>query len=434
MPRNAQEFITFVASRFRPLEAMCRQRRRFSSDDEIVAFLRPFESDDKNLTRLVNRMREVGVLVELAGDWTPPPFLVEFIEKLSERHALASPKVIQGWIETLGNHVAVLLSQIDAAKLDFGEFDADAGRFLLHEIADVFQTIVRTVQDNCDRIAAEVADYRVLEDSKHLRSRLDRLICLHDEYLEPVIRIVDISGDFYAVTEQVSTCCARLAAFGERGANSLGDEAQSILREVIWLRRVVVRRAEEARRELAPLCEAAARESKIAKGANRALEAVRLQQWDLMNLEQQLIITEEKDGTLCSDQAIERFLRQVLHAKTRTPPRVLTTTPSSMQIPITPDDLLERLTETESIEDLLDWVLDTCEEIDVDSAMRLFHAIIELQPDRAYPAKDRLDYKHRDFIINANRWIWKGRTDGNKTASPVVGKPSRKARRGVPVT
>lgn len=256
MPRNAQEFISFVANHFRPLQAMCQQHKRFSSDDDIVSFLRPFEDDDKNLARLINRMREVGVLAELAGDWAPPPFLVEFIEKLSERHALASSKVILGWLDTLRSHVTALLSEIDAAQFDFGAFDVDASRFLLHEIADVFQTIVGTVQDNCERIATEVADYRVLEDGKLLRSRLNRLIYLHDEYLEPVIRIVDVSGDFYAATEQVSICCARLAVFGERDAFPLADEARFIRREVIWLRRMVVRRAEEARRELAPLCEA----------------------------------------------------------------------------------------------------------------------------------------------------------------------------------
>ena len=336
-------------------------------------------------------MRDVGVLVELTGDWAPPPFLVEFIEKLPECHALASPKVIQGWVETLRTRATELLEQVDSARIDFGNFDLDAERFLLHEIAVVFQTIVRTVHESCDRIASEVADYRDLEDGKRLRSRLNRLIYLHDEYLEPVVWIGDVSGDFYAVTEQVSTCCARLAAFGDGGPTALGDETRFIQREVIWLRRAVVRRAEEARRELAPLCEAAVRESKIATGVNRALEAVPLRQWQLMALDLNLSIVEERDGTLCSDLAIERYLRQVLQTKGRTPPRVPTTSPGALHISITPDEVLERLVMIESVEDLLEWVLDSYEEIDVDSAMRLFHAIIERRPVHAHPTKERLD-------------------------------------------
>ncbi len=434
MPRNAQQFISFVASHFRPIEAMCRRRVRFSSDDEIVAFLRPFEESDKNLTRLISRMREVGVLVELAGEWAPPPFLAEFMDKLSQRHALASPRVIHSWIETLDKHVTELLNHIDAANFDFGAFDVDAGRFLLHEIADVFQTIIRTVQDNCERIATEVTEYRTVEDVATLRIRLDRLIHLHDEYLEPVIRIVDISGDFYAITEQISNCCARLALFGDGNANSIGDEARFIQKEVVWLRRVVVRRAEEARRELAPLCEAAARESKIATGVNRALDAIRLRRINLLDLEQNLSIVEERDGTLFSDLAVERFLRLAMETKSRTPPRIPTKPPESLAIPVTPDDLLERLDLIDSIDDLLEWILDSCDEVELDGVVRLFHDVLELRPDRTQHSEVRQDYSRGDLAVNAARWIWKGQADGNDDNTPDDTRPSRQTRGSVPVT
>ena len=426
MPRNAQEFVVFVANHFRPLEAMCRQHARFASDDEIANFLRRFEEEDKNLTRLIGRMREVGVLVDLAGEWAAPPFLAEFIEKVLERHALASPKVIQSWVETLQQHVVQLATQTDSANFDFGAFDADAGRFLLHEIADVFQTIVRTVQDNCDRIAFEVADYRTLEDSGRLRSRLNRLIQLHDEYLEPVIRIVDISGDFYAVAEQISNCCARIAILAEGATNGIAEESRFIQKEVIWLRRVVVRRAEEARRELAPLCEAAIRESRIAKGVNRALESIRLRQWQPLELASNLAVVEEKDGTLFSDLAIERFLHLAREAKAHAPPRVPTTAQKLLQIPLTPDDLIDRLELIESLDDLLAWVLESCDDVDLDAAVRLFHVIIEARPDRARHTASRRDYERRDLVVNAACWTWNGQADGDASIAPDDGRPTRK--------
>jgi hypothetical protein len=434
MLRNAQEFVEFVAKHFRPLEAMCCQRARFLSDDQIVAFLRPFEEEDKNLTRLIGRMREVGVLVELAGEWAPPPFLAEFIEKVSERHALASPKVIRSWVEALQTHVTELLNRINAARLDFDAFDAEAGQFRLHEISDIFQLIVRTVQENCERIAAEVAEYRTIEDASRLRRRLERLIYLHDEYLEPVIRIIDITGDFYAATEQVSNCCARLAVFVEVGASSLGEEARALQRDAVWLRRVVVRRAEEARRELAPLCEAAARESKIAKGVNRALEAVRLKDWEWLNLESHLVIVDEKDGTLFSDRGVESYLRGALEMASHPPPRVQTSGPRLLAIPVTPDDLIERLDLIESLDDLLGWVLESCDDMDLGAAVRLFHGIIECRPDRASPTDERRDYERRELMVNAAHWIWKGKDDADRNAAPHDRRPARKARRRVPVT
>lgn len=433
MARDAQEFISFVANHFRPLEAMCRQRERFASDDELVAFLRPFEEEDKNLTRLIGRMREVGVLVELAGEWAPPPFLAEFLEKLAERHALAGPQVIRSWIETLDEHVGKLNGQIESANVDFGEFDVEQGRFLLEEISDVFQTITRTVQDNCERIAAEVADYRKVEDTPRLRSRLNRLIELHDEYLEPIIRIVDINGDFHAVTERVSNCCSRLAVLGDGMPESLSDEARFIRKEAVRLRRIVVRQAEEARRELAPLCEAAARESKIATGVNRALDAIRLGRWNLLDLERNLTVIEEKDGSLFSDLAVERYLRLALETANRPPPRIPSAAPESLEIPIAPDDLIEQLELTESIDDLLAWVLESCEEIDLDAAIRLFHGVLERRPEDVRRTEVRRDYQRDNLQVNAACWNWKGRDDDDRRSLPDDGEPARTARERLPV-
>ena len=166
----------------------------------------------------------------------------------------------------------------------------------------------------------------------------------------------------------------------EIDAREIADEARFMQKEVVWLRRVVVRQAEEARRELAPLCEAAIRESEIAKGANRALEAMRLGKWESLSLGENLSITEEKDGTLFSDLAVERFLRLAGRTKAISCPRVTTTSPQEMQIPLTAEDLIERLEVIESLEDLLSWILEICDDMDLDAVVRLFHVIIERQP------------------------------------------------------
>lgn len=69
MPRNSKDFVGFIARHFPVVDALCRQPAQFRSDDEIIAFLRPFETDQKSLTRLMARIREGGVLIDLAADW-----------------------------------------------------------------------------------------------------------------------------------------------------------------------------------------------------------------------------------------------------------------------------------------------------------------------------------------------------------------------------
>ena len=131
-----------------------------SKDDEIVAFLHRFDIDECQATFLLSRMREVGVLRELAGEWSPPPFLVDFIEKLGERHALASPKVIQGWIVSILNHLAKLNVIIESGKIGIKPELLKRFNNQVELIADILHTIVGTVEEDCDHIGSEVAQYR----------------------------------------------------------------------------------------------------------------------------------------------------------------------------------------------------------------------------------------------------------------------------------
>lgn len=417
MKHNASEFVNFLASHYRPIEAMCRERVRFERDDEIASFLLRFEDDHKSVTRLIGRMREVGVLRELAGQWSPPPFLSDFMDKLAERHALASPKVIQGWIETIRDLVAKLAGILDTVQFSLDEQQTEDVRHLTQEIADVFQTVVRTVEENCERIANEVAEYRAIEDAHHLRARLSRLVQLQSEYLDPVMRILDVSGDLFDSTQQVSHCCTRLIVRSSNHAeDSVADEAATLQRDVTWLRRVTVRRAEEARRELAPLCEAAARESKISVGVNRALEQIRRRSWQELQLEETLPITDEKDGSLFSDTAVMRFAEIAVQATPTQAPTIPSETVAVLPSPLTADELVEQLKLEQPIDDLLEWILNYNASLTADSAMRLFHVLIG-QCEQANPTELRHSYDRGVLSITAQCWTWRTEINSIEQAS-----------------
>jgi len=433
MPQNTQKFVSFLADHFRPLEAMGRENTRFSSDDEIFAFLRRFDDSDKNFARLIGLMKEVEVLVELAGAWSLPHFLAEFLERLAERHALATPNVIRGWIEVLEKHVNKLVALIENSKHNVGSFDSETGQFLLRDIADVFKKIVRTVHDNCERISIEVAQYRLLTDVGYIRRRLLRLIELHDEYLEPIIGIVNVRGEFHNVTEQISNCCAHILHLCE-DTSSFGEEVRYIQKDVVWLRQVILVRADEARRELAPLCEAAVRESKIAKGVNRALQAIREGQWHVLNLDQNLVAVEDKDGSFIHDRAFGHYLRLALDTTETPPPRISIAAPASLPIPITIEDILERLDLVEPLSDILSWILEMYNDISLDGAVQLFHDVLIRRPETSQNTAERLNYERGNLIVNATRWTWKGGEDDNGQSTPYAGRPLRNTQGSVQVT
>src|SRR5438874_2181536 len=132
MPLNPQEFISFLARHYRPLEAMCRERIRFTSDDAMAAFLRRHMEEDSNPAWLINQMKDLGVLVQGSGDWSLPGFLVRFIREVQNRRLLASPQVIQSWVKKLEQHVTDLERHLDPLSLGTGFVDAEAVTFLLH--------------------------------------------------------------------------------------------------------------------------------------------------------------------------------------------------------------------------------------------------------------------------------------------------------------
>jgi hypothetical protein len=333
----------------------------------------------------------------------------------------------------LEKHVNKLVALIENSKHDVGSFDSETGQFLLRDIADVFKKIVRTVHDNCERISIEVAQYRLLTDVGYIRRRLLRLIELHDEYLEPIIGIVNIRGEFHNVTEQISNCCAHILNLCE-DTSSFGEEVRYIQKDVVWLRRVILVRADEARRELAPLCEAAVRESKIAKGVNRALQAIREGQWDVLNLDRNLVAIEDKDGTFIHDRGFGHYLRLALDTTETPPPRISIAAPASLPIPITIEDILERLDLVEPLSDILCWILEMYNDISLDGAVQLFHDVLIRRPETSQNTAERLNYERGNLIVNATRWTWKGGEDDNGQSTPYAGRPLRNTQGGVQVT
>jgi hypothetical protein len=204
-----------------------------------------------------------------------------------------------------------------------------------------------------------------------------------------------------------------------------------VQQEVTWLRQAVVRCAEEARHELAPLCQSAIRESRIATGIHRALEAIRANRWSDLCLEQNLPIVDERDGALFSDLAVERYWRTAVESPSRVPPQLPASPPASLAIPVTAADLVERLDLVHSIDDLLGWILDTCDEVALDDAVSLFQQVIDLRPHRARHTEHRVDYQRDGLVVNAARWNWKGSADGDDSLADEDGRPASKARRGV---
>jgi len=407
MARHPTELLRLLAKHYPLVSAMCRENRRFASDAELESFCLSFLESGASAAMLVGRLKDVGVVSQTTGDWAPPPFLRLFLGEIEQRHSLASPGVVRGWIEKLAG-LADRLEPL-AARGPRPGLDED-GEILavLDEITDTLSSISATVAGNCDRIGAEVSRYRVEEDVRQMRLRLTRLIDLHANYLEPVLRLIDIGGDFHSVSERTAASCAVLAAGPD---SSVSFAAATVARDVVWLRRGTLRRAHEANRELGPLCEAAARESSIARGVNRALDAIANGNWEALALDSNLQVVIAPDGALISGRAAGAFMITASAYREEPPPLLDAGDPSLMDLPWSAATLLEELESQAEVPDLLEWI---CEHVGRDVAdmpAGLMHDLIEAAPDSFAAGEMHRSYAFAELDLDARVWAWRGQAD-----------------------
>lgn len=260
------------------------------------------------------------------------------------------------------------------------------------------------------RLGAEVAHYRAEEDSRRMRFRLARLIDLHTNYLEPLLRLIDIGGEFYGVSEQVVASCDRLAVHALPGTHSpISLLATAASRDVVWLRRGTLRRAHEAHRELGPLCEAAMRESAIARGVNRALEAIGSGRWERLDLDRQLAVIVAPDGPLLNDRAAVACLLAARSYRDTPPPLLGPEEPASMDVPWTVASLREELDTVGAVEDVFEWICERVGRDQPDPPAALLHDLIEAAPEcLSVVGSETHQYPFARIEVEGRVWAWKG--------------------------
>ncbi len=409
MPRNPVEFVRFLSDHYRIVAGMCAERRRFGNDEEIAAFVRRFNEGDTNPARLIGRMKEIGILTCGAGDWSVPAYLVRFFRDLQNLYAFATPEIVRASVRAIDKLVQELETRAEGFERGRAFGDEDDTIFLLEQIRDALHAIICNVEENCDRITVEVNEFRRMEEVNRIRNRLRRLIRLHDDYLDPVIHIIDISGAFHAVTDRVFICCSRLVGLTGMDSGRTGPLAAAVRSDVQWMRRAVIRRAHEAKHELAPLCEAAVRESRIAKGVHRALEAIRLDRWEQLRLEARLPIQDESVRRLFSDQSVRNYMHMVRRAEKEGPPRISHEAPKRIAPAWPMDRIVAELEEAGEVADLVLWLQRQYETIRPDEAFAVLERLIAQRSDATRACEERRDYLFDGLSVNASPWAWRSK-------------------------
>ena len=159
-------------------------------------------------------------------------------------------------------------------------------------------------------------------------------------------------------------------------------------------------------RSLAPLCEAARRESKIARGVNRALEALARHDLVALAIAHELPMTFDYDGTLLTDGSLETALVNALTYQPKEPPVLSDVGPTEFDAPWTVQDVLAALSAAGSVDDLLTWIITTCQAAQPERAIRLLHAVLLENPGQVHCDGARRIFVFGELVVQTAVWKW----------------------------
>ena len=92
-------------------------------------------------------------------------------------------------------------------------------------------------------------------------------------------------------------------------------------------------------------------------------------------------------------------------------------------VPVTADELIEQLELGFGTDDLLGWILDNNEDIELELAIQLFLAVIRKGSTRVDPTEEKKLYQRNCFEAESYRWTWKNKNDHND--QPISSKTRR---------
>ena len=84
-------------------------------------------------------------------------------------------------------------------------------------------------------------------------------------------------------------------------------------------------------------------------------------------------------------------------------------TPKQLPVPVTADQLIEKLDLEAGTDDLLAWILSTNEDVELELAMQLFLNAIRKRSDSASPTDETKTYSRNQYETEAVRWIWRNK-------------------------
>ena len=316
------------------------------------------ESTPQEITQLLDVWIRLDILVPVAK--SPNRFelnaqIHDFLAYLRREHRLGLCLEIEAYLrhlERLAGHIQDAFDNRDSDDL------ARQLRLLDMRVRDVLKKL-----DNDEQALVAVAERAKTSNRQiPLRQRYAEVLATWDEYVEPMIQLVNADGAFEQGVRKVETVLLRLLGEQARLGHLVDDDmlvrTHARILEMQTSAQLTLRHAREL---LLPLREEARRHNAVTRGAALALSVIRRKGLDAVPQAALPLFTRPQSTFLGSASQVEAYVYALARFEpkpTQFPKAHKTDKDASKRAPRTVKEMLERCQDALPLPDLMVWLLE----------------------------------------------------------------------------
>nr|WP_314877773.1 Mks condensin complex protein MksB [uncultured Pseudomonas sp.] len=355
------------------------------------------ESTPQDITQLLDVWIRLDILVPVAK--SPNRFelnaqIHDFLAYLRREHRLGLCLEIEAYLrhlERLAGHIQDAFDNRDSDDL------ARQLRLLDMRVRDVLKKL-----DNDEQALVAVAERAKTSNRQiPLRQRYAEVLATWDEYVEPMIQLVNADGAFEQGVRKVETVLLRLLGEQARLGHLVDDDmllrTHARILEMQTSAQLTLRHAREL---LLPLREEARRHNAVTRGAALALSVIRRKGIDAVPHAAMPMFTRPQSTFLGSASQVEAYVYALARFEpkpARFPKAHRTDKGPTPRAPRTVKEMLERCASALPLPDLMVWLLEQEPEGATDELLYWFS---RLSREKRF-SRERLD--RRDYLTAEHR-------------------------------
>lgn len=375
------------------------------------------ESTPQDITQLLDVWIRLDILVPVAK--SPNRFelnaqIHDFLAYLRREHRLGLCLEIEAYLrhlERLAGHIQDAFDNRDSDDL------ARQLRLLDMRVRDVLKKL-----DNDEQALVAVAE-RAKTSSRQipLRQRYAEVLATWDEYVEPMIQLVNADGAFEQGVRKVETVLLKLLGEQARLGHLVDDDmllrTHARILEMQTSAQLTLRHAREL---LLPLREEARRHNAVTRGAALALSVVRRKGLDALPQAAMPLFTRPQSTFLGSASQVEAYVYALARFEpkpTRFPKAHKSASDDKPRAPRTVKEMTERCEQALPLPDLMVWLLEQEPEGATDELLYWFS---RLSREKRFNRErlERRDYDTQEHRVSLRSYALTSSREDAPSASP----------------